>query len=281
MDGSARKAMPALIARQLRQEAGFGCCKCGCPILQYHHIVPWSEDQHFRPEDMMVLCPTHHDQASKGAMPVGEQREFKSTPHNIKLGRALGELEVKQSYCAADLSTITVVGEGPFIRINGNDILSLYMGPKNLELSLKVYSEANDLLVEIDRNEWVSGDPMPWDIEADWQKLVLREKARKISISLDAKKIPLQLTGEFWHSNKKVTINKDGILVHGRATIGLANLALVGGGVDVDIERVRVSPSDGVIISWENPRERLWKARAAWEKMKKPEGPPQEEHKTA
>jgi hypothetical protein len=36
-----------------------------------------SEDQHFRPEDMMVLCPTHHNQATKGAMPVGEQREFK------------------------------------------------------------------------------------------------------------------------------------------------------------------------------------------------------------
>jgi hypothetical protein len=29
--------------------------------------VEWAEEEHFRPEDMMVLCPLHHDQATKGA----------------------------------------------------------------------------------------------------------------------------------------------------------------------------------------------------------------------
>ncbi len=264
MDAPARKTMPTAVARLLRQEAGFGCCKCGSPI------VPWSEDQHFRPEDMMVLCPLHHDQVTKGAMSLAEQRESKSKPYNIERGYVFGLLEVKQDYCAADLGTITVVGEGPFIRINGTDVLSLYMGPKNLEVSLKLYSETNELLVEIDRNEWVSGDPMPWDIEANWQTLVLREKARKISISLDARQIPLQLRGEFWHSRRKITVETDKILVHGRVSFGFAHLALVGGGIEVDTEQVRVAgDSNGLIISWHNPRERLWKARDAWEIMKR------------
>ena len=125
-----RKAIPAGVARQLRQEAGFGCCKCGVPILQYHHIVEWAEDQHYRSEDMMVLCPLHHDQATKGAMPEAEQRVLKTTPFNIERGHARGLLEVKQDYCAADLGSITMVGEGVFLSINRESVLSFYMGEK-------------------------------------------------------------------------------------------------------------------------------------------------------
>jgi hypothetical protein len=184
----------------------------------------------------MVLCPLHHDQATKGAMPEVEQKELQANPLNIVRGRARGPLEVKQDYCAADFGTLTVVGEGPFIRIDGEDILSLDMGPKNLELSLRLYGEDGTLLIRIERNEWRSGDPIPWDIEADWQTLLLRQKARKISIALDAKKIPMQILGEFWHSKRKVTIDRERILVHGNVCFGLANLALVGGGLDISTE---------------------------------------------
>jgi hypothetical protein len=76
------------------------------------------------------------------------------------------------------------------MRIHGEEILSLSLGTKNLEISLKLFSESNELLVQIDKNEWITGDPLPWDIEANWQTLALRERAHKISISLDAKNPP-------------------------------------------------------------------------------------------
>ena len=79
---------PDPIKRQLRQEAAFGCCVCGFPILQYHHIVQWKDDQHFRPEDMMVLCPNDHDRATKGAFPEAEQRRWKANPYNKERGLA-------------------------------------------------------------------------------------------------------------------------------------------------------------------------------------------------
>ena len=34
-----RSAIPEIVKRQVRQEAGFGCCKCGNPIFEYHHII--------------------------------------------------------------------------------------------------------------------------------------------------------------------------------------------------------------------------------------------------
>jgi hypothetical protein len=265
-----RKAIPAGVARQLRQEAGFGCCKCGLPILQYHHIVEWTEDQHYRPEDMMVLCPTHHDQATKGAMPVPEQRLLKTSPFNIERGFARGLLEIKQDYCAADFGSITMVGEGVFLSINGESVVSFYLGEKNLEISLKLFSETDELLVEIERNEWVSGDSLPWDIQADWQVLTLREKARQISLSLNAKLVPMQILGEFWRAGNKIGITKDGIKMGAR--FSLQELALVGMRLELDTNNLSIGQQpehkNATIISWHNRRERLWKAKEAWNRIR-------------
>ena len=187
---------PAAVARDLRREAGFGCCVCGTPIIQYHHIIEWSVDQHFRTEDMMVLCPLHHDKASKGAMPEAEQRRWKAKPWNVTKGRVKGLLAVHQEYCAANFGTITWVGEGTCLRIDGQDILGFTLGEGNLEISLRLFNQAEELLLEIDRNEWISGDPLPWDIEADWQRITLRQKARDIAISIDAREVPLSILSQ-------------------------------------------------------------------------------------
>lgn len=264
---SPRPKIPADIARQLRREAGFGCCKCGTPILQYHHIVTWSSDQHYRPQDMMVLCPLHHDQATKGAMPISEQRQLKASPFNIRNCHAKGLLEVKQDYCAADLGTITVVGEGCFLRILGQEILSLSLSDQNLELSLKLFSPAGELLVDIYKNEWVAGDPMPWDIKADWQVLTLYERSRRISVSLNAKTVPLQIQGEFYYDNRRVSVTNRAILIEGTPNTSFSNFAFVGGGIDVNTSNVQIC-FGGQIISWSDKRARLWKARDLWRKIK-------------
>ena len=84
---------------------GFGCCKCGRPVYQYHHIIDYAIEQHFRPEDMMILCPYCHDEATK-AMPELEQRGHKANPYNIQRGMVSGSLEINHSECAVDLGTV-------------------------------------------------------------------------------------------------------------------------------------------------------------------------------
>jgi hypothetical protein len=130
----------------------------------------------------------------------------------------------------------------------------------------------HDLLLEIDRNEWVSGDPLPWDIEADWQKLTLRESARQISVSLNMKTVPLELKGELWRNGKRVSLDKRGIFVEGTPTkLQIAEMALVGTTLDVDTSKWSVGPGDNpywMMVSWPNRRERLWKAKDEWRKIK-------------
>ena len=221
----------------------------------------------------MVLCPLHHDQATKGAMPEPEQRRFKANPYNIQRGVAKGLLAVRQDYCAADLGSVTIVGEGPFIRIDGENILSFHIGEGNLEISLRLFSETDEPLLEIDRNEWIAGDPLPWDIEADWQKLTIRERARQISVSLNAKPVPLKLRGELWRGGKRVRFDAGGISIDGATQkFGIGELALVGMVLGIDTNKVSVGPSPqnphAMFVSWPNRRERLWKARDAWRKIR-------------
>lgn len=263
------RTVPAQVARQLRQEAGFGCCVCGNPVFEYHHLVRWADDQHFRAEDMMVLCPNHHDMATKGAMPEAVQREYKSLPRNIRDKRARGKLEVYQDYCAIKLGTMTLVNEGPFLQIDGNDVLVCYLSDRKLELSLKLYDEDDHLLVEIERNEWVSGDPLPWDIQGEYQRLAIREKARKISLSLDLTRTPAELRAQFWYHGKYITCDPLKIQIGPNpAKVSVSNFALVGGSISIDQGAVKVCKEpDAVLISWPSERERLWRAKDAWEKL--------------
>jgi hypothetical protein len=261
---------PAPVARLLRQEAGFGCCACGIPILQYHHIVEWADDHHFRPEDMMVLCPTHHDQATKGAMSEVEQRALKAAPFNIQHGMTKGMLAVKQNYCAANFGTVTVVGEGPFLRIDGEDMIGFELEDGVLQVSLRLFNESDEVLLEIRRNEWIAGNPLPWDIQADWQKLKLNERARQISLDLDLQAIPLELRGKFWRAGKSVTIDGNGISIDHKA-IQFQELAFVGMVLEVDSSKLSFGPppgSESMIISWPNRRERLWRAKDAWLRLR-------------
>lgn len=218
----------------------------------------------------MVLCPTHHDQATKGAMPESEQRHFKACPKNIERGLAKGLLAVKQDYCAVDFGSVTVVGEGTFLEIDNEPILGFHLGDHNLEVTLRLFSDKDDLLLEIIRNEWVSGDPLPWDIEADWQTLVIRERARKISISLNGKTIPLEMEGELWRSGKLVKIGKEGIFVS-HLKSGIQELALVGTRLSINSETMQIDRQpenpNAAFVSWPNRRERLWKAKDAWKKI--------------
>jgi hypothetical protein len=265
-----RKTPPA-VARELRKEAGFGCCECGSPILQYHHIVEWAEDHHFRTKDMMALCPNHHDQATKGAMPEAEQRALKANPWNIRHQMAKGLLAVRQNYCAVDFGAVSWVGEGPCLRIDGEDIFGLTLDDGNLAISLRLFSQDGERLVEIDRNEWIAGDPLPWDIEADWQRLTIRNRSRNISLSLNAKANPLELRAQFWFNRRQIDCSPDGVTIsvaQRKGKVVLQELSIVGAPLEIVAENINLA-SNGKIVVAHDRRQRLLQAKDVWFKLKR------------
>ena len=161
-----RPDVPEKVKRELRQEAGFGCCKCGFPIYDYHHIVEYSTDQHFRSKDMMLLCPNCHREATVGALTQEEQRYYKDHPFNISRGYVEGQLKIKQKAIVVSTGGIQFVNDGFILIVDDEPLLTLDQSEKGtLEISLSFYDKEDNLLSLIDHNQWISGDPIVWDIE--------------------------------------------------------------------------------------------------------------------
>jgi hypothetical protein len=217
-----RPPVPPDVQRQLRSEALFGCCRCGFPIYEYHHIVPYEVEEHFRPEDMMLLCPTCHDMATKGALEERDQRRFKNNPYNRKRGYANGKLHLPTRACAVVLGHNTLLGAGCFIRVDESCLVGLHLGEAGqLEVSTVLYDKTDELRVVIERNEWITGDPVPWDFESDYQYLKLRSKLYSVLLELDARKHPLYLRAQLWRRGVSIDAQPSRILVNGGPMQGM------------------------------------------------------------
>ena len=203
-----RPKPPRHVQLRLRKEAGFGCCKCGRPVYEYHHIIEYANDPHFRSEDMMILCPYCHDEATKGAMTEKEQRVHKANLYNIQRGLASGQFKINQDLCAIECSTILMRANGTMFRVDGEPLLGLELNSNGgLDLSVILFDKDNNKIATIDHNEWVTeSDFMPWDIESDFQYLKIRQKAGDIRLEIDARTEPVQLRADLWAKGHLIKI---------------------------------------------------------------------------
>jgi len=110
------------IRRHLRQEAGFGCNRCGLPIFEYHHIVPWADVRKHDPAKMMLLCRWCHDPVTKKQVDLEDQWVFKRRPYNIERGYAGGMLEI-QGHRLLRLGGNWFTACGTLLRVDGRSLL--------------------------------------------------------------------------------------------------------------------------------------------------------------
>ncbi|MFZ3147486.1 MAG: HNH endonuclease signature motif containing protein [Methanothrix sp.] len=267
-----RESIPDPIKRMVRQEAGFGCCKCGGPIYEYHHIVPRSKN----PEDIMILCPICHQEATVGAMLEKEQRSLRANPFNIEKGYVEGMLKVNQKVLVIDLGDVQFIGKGNFLTVDGQDLFSLTKSPSGrIELSAEIYSRDGKKLAVIDHNEWISGDPFPWDIESSFQWIILREKKHKISIGINTQECPIKIRADLWCHGINIVISQtDGILIdkygmhNSIAHLCLVALRLI---VSTSKEKFEIQPDpsfgEGRMISEADARIRIRNGIKEWKKL--------------
>jgi hypothetical protein len=267
--------IPDPIKRQLRQEAGFGCCVCGHPFFEYHHIVSFATSRSNDPADMMVLCPIHHHQCTVQALPVEEQRRAKANPFNRARGFADGQLVSSSRVIAVEAGSNQFVGSGFKFVVDEEPLLSLRADVAGrLLLSVSLYDPDDGLLLLISDNEWISGDPLPWDIEYGYNMLTLRCAERRVSLEIDARSAPVTIGGELWRKRQNFSLRRDSLKFNGVIKdVGFMNLGLVAQSLVADTVNAKFSlvPDArlraGMIVSWPDPRERLQKGIEAYDKL--------------
>jgi hypothetical protein len=186
---------------------------------------------------MMILCPLCHDLATKRGLPLDEQWELKQNPYNVREGIASGRLVMNQPYCAVRIGGSLIVGEDASFSIGGETLfrIGLVRPSRTLTVSATLYDEAGTCLAIIEENEWVSGDPFPWDIESDHQQLAIRQRRGQIALEVDARKEPVEVRAELWRDKHRVSLTPSGIALGDReAAVKFINLGLVAFSIDLD-----------------------------------------------
>lgn len=209
-----RPDIPSEIRRQLRKETLFGCCKCGNPILEYHHIKPYHIVKCHNPADMIAICPNCHH--SIDSYTEAQQRSFKENPYNKSKDNPKGQLVVPQNICAVTTGTLFLLGDGPIIKSGNETYLEIFVSEQGLlEISLKLFDKANNLILEIERNDWKKGNTSVWDIEFKHKSKLLEIKEKKgvINLKVDAHKLPVEIQGKFWISKNFVSLSNQGISI--------------------------------------------------------------------
>lgn len=215
-----RPAVPNPVKRQLRQEAGFGCCNCGHPFIQYHHIVPWAEEEHFRPEDMMALCANCHHLCTSDAWDTSEQRSLKGKPRNIIEGNARGLLFVNKRDLVVQLAGGVAVNTPNLLVLNGETALGARLSDQDgrVLISAHIHDKEGRTVGQLVDNEWVISTNAVWDVEAYPRKATVRSAPRDIAFSVDTRDDSVRLSGKWFHSGMPL------IFSEGEARIGASVL---------------------------------------------------------
>ncbi|MGA2766732.1 MAG: hypothetical protein ABSF24_00230 [Candidatus Bathyarchaeia archaeon] len=273
---SERTEIPAPVKRIVRQEAGFGCCKCGQPIVQYHHIVRKSK----KPEDIMLLCPFPcHYKATHKVMTKKEQLFYKSNPYNIKQGFVQGQLEVNQNIPIVNVGTSQIIGTGDLVAIDGENLLSLNINKNRIEISATLYDQQNRLAAKIMNNEWVSGNPLPWDLESGFQWLKIRRKKRDIELEIDARAYPINMLANIWKNQHNLRFSPKQIIWESAKThVRFAHKCFVAMKIEAETTNstFTLSPDPRIgtfaVITDLNRKKRIRRGLKIWQELSKKKG---------
>ena len=178
------KKPPESIATQVKKEAGFGCCVCGCPIFGYHYLETYEEDSRlFKPENVIILCQFHHFKCLDNLNPsISKQDliEFKKNPFNIKNGDIGGLLIIKTTDIMIkpfEEKFLKKEEKCIILEIESESVMFFSIGEcNNLEITLDFYDKDENLLACLDRNNFGSKTPLLWNLDFDKQRIKLSQK---------------------------------------------------------------------------------------------------------
>ena len=235
MSEKEQRYIPLPVRRTLRQEAYFGCAKCGNPILEYHHIIPWAERKHNDPDHMVALCPTHHQQFGK--LSSDESYEVKANPKNKLVGKIYGELGTNREV------TSFLVGSNTYR--NTPIIFSYFERPligytiENRQALLDVYIPKQDMWpdVYIKRNDMIVNSDGMWDIEFRTNYLKIQKRAQANFFEIDLRGEAALINGAFSINGEDFKFSPESTNIGGSS---FSNCYMYGGGIGIGDGKYRL-----------------------------------------
>jgi len=179
------RSISAPLRREVRQAASFGCSSCGCPVIEYNHIIPFSDVKKHEYDNLIALCPTCHRKADKsGPWSTELVRQLKANPYNRDT--------TKDRFLVRDDEFIIQVGWfefhkiGALISIGDEAMLECNRTEEGVLLVSGQFHDQNGKLVaSITENEWQVYVDHAWDVEFISAKtLIVRSRPREVILRM-------------------------------------------------------------------------------------------------
>ena len=248
-----RQPIPADMERAVRRKSYYGCVCCGCPIVDYHHIIPYSDVKEHTEENLVALCCNCHRDVHSGVIsdrrlrqairnPYNKQHQF--VAHQFSLG------DPTQTYI--DVAGNKCYNTRVVLRVGTTDIIWFELGEDNqLLLNAKLYNALGIECAQIINNSWralIKDDT--WDITYKGGVLVIKSSLNKVDIKLAVKNDVVYFEGEMLIQGKRFLAKKDAlVLVENQVTMTGNSFTDCGCAVWVDEDSVRIGVAQAVINS--------------------------------
>lgn len=207
---------PIDIARQLRREANFGCARCGHPLLDNAHIIPYSQTKNFKVEDMVALCPRCHRVVDGEKYPESELRKIKANPRNT------GHIDESEAFLIKNNDLIVNLGGAKFtntprVLVCGDyDLISVRKGVEgDVLLSVNFFNKNNDLVAQISENFWTANTDSLWDLVYKPGELTIWNDRKDISLGVKIENGEIFLRGTFYCNGFPVHATPEKVTIGG------------------------------------------------------------------
>lgn len=190
---SNNRYIPHFVRQELRREVYFGCPICGNPILEYHHIIPWSERNHNDPQHMVALCPSHHSEAGK--LSRSHSYRLKKEPINKERGILNGLLGTDRAKPVFELGGNTFIDTPTVFAYFHVPIVRYRIENEQSLISVFIPDSEFWPEIEIVDNNMVASTGNFWDIEFSVNFLRFRKKKGQNFLTIDLRSDIAQVSG--------------------------------------------------------------------------------------
>ena len=193
--------------RELRQEAGFGCAKCGHPYLEYHHIVPYAEEARFRPQDMIALCGNCHREVSTYRR--DRQYELKNNPFNIYAGIARGTLGYDKRDLRFRVGGNWYENVPTILRYSNIPVIACSLQDGQANISLILFDDEGRQILSVDKNNIEFRVDDLWDFEHVPGMVVARYGPRQVALRIDFRADDAVIEGSIWLGGRRFELSPE------------------------------------------------------------------------
>ena len=204
MTSNESRSIPAGVKRQVRQECCFGCVFCGMPVFEYEHIDDWAGVREHRPENLVLLCPTHHAAKTTGKLDRERIRLQRATPFNKGRAKTAGyKVEGDRSFQVV-LAEQSTAGDLPpdgspyhVLYLNGKTMLGVRLVDGWISPSFLLTDGAGTPVLEVEDGEITVATDV-WDYTYQGSRITVRRGSRDILLEVDFSSNALRiLRGQF------------------------------------------------------------------------------------